>query len=69
MPATVTSADYEAMAPWYEAVTRAVSLGGNARAQRRLLDHVRATDRVLHAGCGSVRFNEELARACSALRA
>ena len=69
MPATVTSADYEAMAPWYEAVTRAVSLGGNARAQRRLLDHVRATDRVLHAGCGSVRFNEELARACESVTA
>jgi ubiquinone/menaquinone biosynthesis C-methylase UbiE len=64
MEPSVTSVDYEAMAPWYDAIARVVSLGGNRRAQRRLLRHVRPDDRVLHAGCGSVGFNEDLARAC-----
>lgn len=67
MATTVTSADYEAMARFYEPITRVISLGGNARAQRHLLRHVRGSDRVLHAGCGSVRFNEELAAACARL--
>jgi ubiquinone/menaquinone biosynthesis C-methylase UbiE len=65
MTPAVTSANYDSMARYYDAITRIISIGGNTRAQRHLLKHVRPSDRVLHAGCGSVRFNEDLARACA----
>lgn len=63
MSSPVLSADYDPMARYYHAVTRVISAGGNRRAQRRLLAWVRPTDRVLHVGCGSVGFNEDVARA------
>src|SRR5687767_14617563 len=65
MTPTVVSANYDAMARNYDAITRIISIGGNTRAQRHLLKHVRPSDRVLHAGCGSVRFNEDLGRECA----
>lgn len=64
MELPVTSANYDGMARYYDFITRAISLGGNSRAQRRFLAHIKRSDRVLHAGCGSVSFNEDLARAC-----
>lgn len=61
-PPAVRSADYGAVAAVYPLLTWLLTGGGALRTQRRLLRHVCAGDRVLHAGCGPGPFNADLAR-------